>query len=195
MNLPNKLTVARVIAVPFFIAFYMLGYHIAAFVIFIAASLTDMLDGKIARKRGLVTTFGKFVDPLADKLINLAAIILIAVHISKKGSAIYGVFATVTALVIVSREVIITSFRALAASEGTVIAADKLGKIKTVFQDIAIVALFLDASVLSNIPFAGELLHWTGAAMLAAALALTILSGINYFAANRELVSKIKEDI
>ena len=180
------------ILMPVMVVLFYFGFYISVFLI---AAFTDMLDGKIARKRGLVTTFGKFVDPLADKLINLAAIILIAVHISKKGSAIYGVFATVTALVIVSREVIITSFRALAASEGTVIAADKLGKIKTVFQDIAIVALFLDASVLSNIPFAGELLHWTGAAMLAAALALTILSGINYFAANRELVSKIKEDI
>ena len=183
------------ILMPVMVVLFYFGFYISAAAVFLIAAFTDMLDGKIARKRGLVTTFGKFVDPLADKLINLAAISLIAKKKKKNGSVIYGVFATVTALVIVSREVIITSFRALAASEGTVIAADKLGKIKTVFQDIAIVALFLDASVLSNIPFAGELLHWTGAAMLAAALALTILSGINYFAANRELVSKIKEDI
>ena len=77
MNLPNKLTVARVIAVPFFIAFYMLGYHIAAFVIFIAASLTDMLDGKIARKYNLVTNFGKIMDPLADKILVYSAFCLL----------------------------------------------------------------------------------------------------------------------
>lgn len=183
------------ILMPVMVVLFYFGFYISAAIVFTLAAFTDMLDGKIARKRGLVTTFGKFVDPLADKLINLAAIILLAVHISKNGSVIYGIFATVTALVIVSREVIITSFRALAANEGTVIAADKLGKIKTVFQDIAIIALFLDASPILDIAFAGELLHWTGVAMLAAALVLTILSGINYFVANKELVSKIREDI
>lgn len=195
MNLPNKLTCIRMILMPVMVVLFYLGFYISSAIVFTVAAFTDMLDGKIARKRGLVTTFGKFVDPLADKLINLAAIILLAVHISVNGSVLYGIFATVTALVVVSREVIITSFRALAASEGTVIAADKLGKIKTVFQDIAIIALFLDASSISNIPFAGELLHWTGVAMLGAALVLTILSGINYFAANKELVAKIRKDI
>ena len=79
MNLPNKLTIGRVIAVPFFIAAYMLGYYVIAFVIFIAASFTDMLDGKIARKRNLVTNFGKIMDPLADKLMTLSALVCLTV--------------------------------------------------------------------------------------------------------------------
>ena len=101
MNLPNKLTVARVIAVPFFIAFYMLGYHIAAFVIFIAASLTDMLDGKIARKYNLVTDFGKFMDPLADKLLVSAAMIALVEM---------GRIPAWVVIVIISREFIISGF-------------------------------------------------------------------------------------
>ena len=76
MNLPNKLTIIRVIAVPFFVALYMLGYNIAAFVLFIAASFTDMLDGKIARKYNLVTNFGKIMDPLADKILVYSAFCL-----------------------------------------------------------------------------------------------------------------------
>ena len=94
-----------------------------------------------------------------------------------------------------AREVIITSLRALAASEGVVIAADSLGKLKTVLQDVAIIAMFLDESSWLEFSFAGELIHWTAVITLAGALILTIISGINYFAANKQIVEKISKDI
>ncbi len=196
MNLPNKLTTLRIILMPVMVILFYCRLYILAALVFSAAGITDLLDGKIARKRGLVTVFGKFVDPLADKLINLAAIVILASNLmAKSGGDWYGLLATVSAVVIVSREVIITSLRALAANEGVVIAADKLGKLKTVFQDIAIIAMFADESVISKIPFAGELVHWTAVAALCAALILTIISGINYFTSNKEIMEKISKDI
>ena len=113
MNLPNKLTIGRVIAVPFFIAAYMLEYYLIAFVIFILASLTDMLDGKIARKHNLVTNFGKFMDPLADKLLVAAALICF-VELRRIPAWIV--------LIIISREFIISGFRLVAAEGGKVVA-------------------------------------------------------------------------
>ena len=196
MNLPNKLTTLRIILMPVMVVLFFCKLYITCAAVFVLAAFTDMLDGKIARKKGFVTTFGKFVDPLADKNINLAAIIILTAHISKNYSAWYGIFTTVTAVIIVSREVIITSLRALAANEGVVIAADKMGKLKTVFQDIAVVAMFLDESaLLENIPFVGDMIHWTAVVVLAVALILTIASGINYFTANKEIMDKITKDI
>ncbi len=195
MNLPNKLTCLRMILMPVMVILFFCECYISATAVFLIASFTDMLDGKIARKRGLVTTFGKFVDPLADKLICLAAFVLIAVNIFSCGTKLYGIFATVTAVTVISREIIITCFRALAAEKGAVIAADKVGKIKTVFQDTAIVLLFLDASPKFSGTFAGELIHWTGAVMLATALVLTVVSGVNYFVQNKEITKEIVSDI
>ena len=195
MNLPNKLTVLRIILMPVMVLLFYFQLYISAAVVFVAAAFTDMLDGKIARKNNLVTVFGKFVDPLADKLINIAAIIILTSKISASQPEWYGVLVTVTAVIIVSRETIITSLRALAANEGVVIAADKLGKLKTVLQDIAIVGMFLDESKYLDIPFVGDLIHWTTVVMLMAALALTIISGINYFTSNKEIMDKITKDI
>ncbi len=196
MNLPNKLTVLRIILMPVMVLLFYFELYITAAIVFIFAALTDMLDGKIARKNNLVTVFGKFVDPLADKLINIAAIIILASRIAQSQATWYSIFVTVTTVIIVSRETIITSLRALAANEGVVIAADKLGKIKTVLQDIAIVGMFLDESpYIDMIPFAGILIHWTTVALLAAALILTIISGVNYFTSNKEIMDKITKDI
>ncbi len=195
MNLPNKLTVLRIILMPVMVLLFYFQLYISAAVVFVAAAFTDMLDGKIARKNKLVTVFGKFVDPLADKLINIAAIIILTSKISASQPEWYGILVTVTAVIIVSRETIITSLRALAANEGVVIAADKLGKLKTVLQDIAIVGMFLDESKYLDIPFVGDLIHWTTVVMLMAALALTIISGINYFTSNKEIMNKITKDI
>ena len=133
------------------ILFYFELYILSA-AVFVFAAFTDMLDGKIARKNGLVTVLGKFVDPLADKLINLAAIIILTSRICQTQAAWYGVFATVTTVVIVARETIITSLRALAANEGVVIAADKLGKIKTVLQMVAVIsALIIGKCLLTDV--------------------------------------------
>jgi CDP-diacylglycerol--glycerol-3-phosphate 3-phosphatidyltransferase len=195
MNLPNRITVLRIILTPVLVLLFYCRLYIICAVVFLAASLTDMIDGKIARKRGLVTVFGKFFDPLADKLINLAAIIILAAQILYGQQYWYGVFAVITAVIIVAREVIVTSLRALAASEGVVIAADNLGKLKTVLQDVAIIAMFLDESSWLEFSFAGEIIHWTAVITLAGALVLTIVSGINYFMANKQIVEKIGKDI
>lgn len=196
MNLPNKLTVLRIILTPLMILLFYFEFYILAAIVFLLASFTDMLDGKIARKNNLVTTFGKFVDPLADKLINISAIIILSGKICAGSEKWYGLFAIITTVVIVSREIIITSLRALAANEGVVIAADKMGKLKTVLQDIAIVTMFVDeAKLIDKLPFVNELIHWMAVVLLFGALALTIISGINYFTTNKEIMDKITKDI
>lgn len=124
MNLPNKLTIARVIAVPFFIGAYYFSWYLLAFIIFVAASLTDMLDGKIARKYNLVTNFGKIMDPLADKVLVYSAIcLMIPVYVPAW-----------MLIIILAREFTVAGMRTVAASEGIVIAAGMSGKIKTFFR-------------------------------------------------------------
>lgn len=176
MNLPNKLTVARVIAVPFFIACYMLGFHIAAFVIFIAASFTDMLDGKIARKNNLVTNFGKIMDPLADKILVYSAFCLLIPEYVPGWMLI----------IILAREFTVAGMRTVAASEGIVIAAAMSGKIKTVLQMIAVPMLLL-LPALSGI--AGGTIYtvyyYVTYAFLWASLIMTVYSGIEYVVKNK----------
>lgn len=140
MNLPNKLTILRVILIPFFVFFlispFFDGYgNYIALAIFIIASLTDMADGKIARKYNLVTNFGKFMDPLADKLLVCSAMICL-VEIDRLAAWIV--------IVIIAREFIISGFRLVASDNGIVIAASYCGKFKTTFQMLMIIALILD---------------------------------------------------
>ena len=134
MNLPNKLTMLRIILVPFFVLFMTIEASpvntFIALVVFVIASLTDMLDGKIARKYGLVTNFGKLMDPLADKVLVMSAMLC---FVSSGWAPAWIV------IVILTREFLVTSLRLIAAGEGTVIAADKWGKIKTVTQMIWII--------------------------------------------------------
>lgn len=179
MNLPNKLTIARVIAVPFFIAAYMTGYYVIAFVLFIAASLTDMLDGKIARKYNLVTNFGKIMDPLADKILVYSAFCLMVED---------GTVPAWMLIIILAREFAIAGMRTVAASEGIVIAAGMSGKIKTVLQMIAVPLLLLtaaitDAQLHHYFGFAGQIFLW-------ASLIMTVYSGIEYIAKNRSVFSQ-----
>ncbi|MBR2860373.1 MAG: CDP-diacylglycerol--glycerol-3-phosphate 3-phosphatidyltransferase [Clostridia bacterium] len=195
MNLPNKLTVLRIILMPVMVLTFYLGWYLISAGVFLLAAFTDMLDGKYARKHGLVTVFGKFVDPLADKLINLAALVILVWRISQSQAQWYGIFVTLVAVVIISREIIITSLRALAANEGVVIAADKMGKIKTVLQDIAIVGMFMDEATLIKNTFVGEIVHWLTVVLVFGALVLTVASGIHYFTDNKELMKKIGKDI
>ena len=146
MNLPNKLTVMRVILIPFFVAALLWdggdsdGMRILSAAIFIIASLTDMLDGKIARKYNLVTNFGKFMDPLADKLLVCSALICL---IELEQIPAWMV------IVIISREFIISGFRLVASDNGVVIAASYWGKFKTTFQMIAVILMILDIDALS----------------------------------------------
>lgn len=174
MNLPNKLTIARVIAVPFFIAAFYLGWYAVAFVIFIAASFTDMLDGQIARKNNLVTNFGKIMDPLADKVLVYSALCLMIPYLVPAWMLI----------IILAREFTVAGMRTVAASEGIVIAAGTSGKIKTVLQMIAVCLLLLVPAFPFFIP-----LWYASQAFLWASLIMTVYSGVEYVWKNRQVFS------
>ena len=172
MNLPNKLTILRMIMIPvFLVVLYIPGLgmagNIAAAAIFILASITDFLDGKIARKYNLVTNFGKFMDPLADKLLVCSALIAL-VDFDKVAAWIV--------IIIIAREFIISGFRLIAADNGVVIAASYWGKFKTTFQMIMIILLVLD------LPF--KYMNIISVAVVYIALALTVISLIDYIAKN-----------
>jgi CDP-diacylglycerol--glycerol-3-phosphate 3-phosphatidyltransferase/cardiolipin synthase len=174
MNLPNKLTVARFIAVPFFIVAFMTGYYYVAAIIFIAASFTDYLDGAIARKYNLVTNFGKIMDPLADKILVISALVCLVDS---------GQVASWMLIVILAREFTVTGLRTVAAAQGVVIAAGMSGKIKTALQMIAVPLLILQNWPFSmiNIPMA-DILLW-------ASVIMTIVSGTEYVYKNRKIFS------
>lgn len=172
MNLPNKLTILRTIMIPVFLIFlYIPGLgmtgDVLAAAIFVLASFTDLLDGKIARKYNLVTNFGKFMDPLADKLLVCSALIAL-VDLGKLTGWIV--------IVIIAREFIISGFRLVASDNGVVIAASYWGKFKTTFQMIMIILLVLD------LPF--KYMNIINMAVVYIALALTVISLIDYIAKN-----------
>lgn len=178
MNLPNKLTVGRIIAVPFFVVLYMMGYNLISFIIFIVASFTDMLDGQIARKYNLVTNFGKIMDPLADKILVYSAFCLMVAN---------GLIPGWMLIVILSREFAIAGMRTVAASEGIVIAAGMSGKIKTVLQMIAVPFLLLvDVQALV---FIKPTIYMIAQGFLWASLIMTIYSGIEYILKNKSVFS------
>lgn len=193
MNLPNKLTVGRIILVPFFVAALLANFPLnnaVALIIFIAASLTDMFDGKIARKNGLVTDFGKFADPLADKILVLAALLCFVQ---------LGICDCVAVIIVLFREFSVTSIRLIAASKGKVVAANMWGKAKTVSQMIAIIAViamqivlelsevglnFINTATFEPIFFVvGEILIWIS-------VVFTIISGVVYIIQNRQFISQ-----
>ena len=176
MNLPNKLTVGRMIAVPFFIAAYMLGYYPVALVLFCIASATDALDGSIARKRGLVTNFGKIMDPLADKVLVYSALCLFIESDLIKAWML---------IIILAREFIVAGMRTVAASEGRVLAAGMSGKIKTVLQMVAVIMYLFGLSVPAisdKVILAANVVFW-------AALIMTVYSGTEYVWKNRDVFS------
>jgi len=178
MNLPNKLTMFRVILIPFFVFFMLTDYAGAAsnwiaLGIFIVASLTDLLDGKIARKYNLVTNFGKFMDPLADKLLVCSALICL-VELCRIPSWIV--------IMIIAREFIISGFRLIASDNGVVIAASYWGKFKTTFQMIMVCLMIADLSQLSIVT---EVVMWV-------ALALTVISLVDYLWKNKSVMADQK---
>ena len=179
MNLPNKLTVLRICMIPFFVAalLYENGadqtMRIIANVIFITASLTDLLDGKIARKYGLVTNFGKFMDPLADKLLVCSALICLIQ---------LGQLPAWVVIVIISREFIISGFRLVASDNGVVIAASYWGKFKTNFQMFMIIMLIIDLGTSTAVMIENIL--------IVIATALTIISLVDYLVKNKQVLSE-----
>lgn len=177
MNLPNKLTILRIIMIPFFVVFLLADITGSAdkwiaLVIFCVASLTDMLDGKIARKQNLVTNFGKFMDPLADKLLVCTALICL--------TAMDRLNVVVT-LIIIAREFIISGFRLVASDNGIVIAANYWGKFKTVSQMTLIIVKIMDL---------GGIFVELEAVLTLIAVALTLISLMDYIMKNKEVLTK-----
>jgi CDP-diacylglycerol--glycerol-3-phosphate 3-phosphatidyltransferase len=167
-NLPNCLTLTRIFAAPLMVV--LLYYEgplncFGAALLFTLASITDLLDGHIARRDNLVTSFGKFLDPLADKVLICSVLIML--------TYLNWIAAWIT-IVIVCRELVVTGLRAMAADEGTVIAADTFGKWKTILQSIALIPLTV------HYPVMGINVHALGEFLLYIALALTVVSGVNY---------------
>ncbi len=177
MNLPNKLTMFRVILIPFFVLFMLVPITSVdkwiALGIFIVASLTDLLDGKIARKYNLVTNFGKFMDPLADKLLVCSALICL-VSLCRIPAWIV--------IVIIAREFIISGFRLIASDNGVVIAASYWGKFKTTFQMIMICLMIADIQAIQILT---DVVMWI-------ALILTVVSLVDYLVKNKDVMKDTK---
>ena len=191
MNLPNKLTVARILLVPFFVAALLIDFplnNLAALALFGAASITDLLDGKIARKQGLITDFGKFADPLADKILVISALLCFIQ---------LGLCDCVAVIIVLFREFTVTSIRLIAASKGKVIAANIWGKVKTVTQMVAIICVLVMQIVL-DIGALGVALpcclrcifYWTGEGLIWVSTLFTVISGIIYVKQNKHFISE-----
>lgn len=199
MNLPNKLTVFRTICIPFFVFFMLADFvpcnYLIALIVFIIASLTDLFDGKIARKYNLVTNFGKFMDPLADKLLVCAALISLDALFISKGYA-GNVWFTVSVIIIISRELFISGFRILAADQNVVLAAGWWGKVKTVLQMVMtiVMIIYLQASdwiKTCNVKIPASVMSGVGIfiqVLVAATLFFTVFSMIDYVIKNKEVL-------
>lgn len=191
MNLPNKLTVARILLVPFFVAALLIDFplnNLAALALFGAASITDLLDGKIARKQGLITDFGKFADPLADKILVISALLCFVQ---------LGLCDCVAVIIVLFREFTVTSIRLIAASKGKVIAANIWGKVKTVTQMVAIICVLV-MQIILDIGALGVALpcclrcifYWTGEGLIWVSTLFTVISGIIYVKQNKHFISE-----
>ncbi len=197
MNLPNKITLTRIFMIPVFVLFFYLDVmngwnYLVAAIVFVLAASTDALDGHIARSRGLVTNLGKFLDPIADKVLVSTALILLLTRgwaFEVDFFAGWGlIVAGICVAVILARELIVSGFRMIAAGRGIVLAADKLGKIKTVFQDLSI------ALILAGMAFVdsrgGEIVVIIGIFCFFICTALTVVSGVNYIVRNKQVLSE-----
>jgi len=186
MNTPNKLTILRIILAPLFLAFLLLTKvphnNLIALVIFVFASITDALDGNIARKRSLITDFGKFLDPLADKMLVTAALIGFVELGLMNGAACY---------IILVREFLVTSLRLIAVGGGTVIAANIWGKLKTIIQMVAVITIILVQELLSFSLVKPHIENWAvtvADVIMWIAVAITVVSGITYLWAYRNFI-------
>ena len=192
MNLPNKLTILRLIMIPLFVAVFYLtvipyNYVISA-VIFLLAAFTDFLDGYIARTYNLVTNLGKFLDPIADKVLVSTALIVMLLPYPTE-NAIIPFYGAIAVAIILARELIVSGFRIVAASNGKVLAADKSGKVKTFTQDVAVVILLMGADLM---PGLYSVVNIVGLAFLGLATLLTIYSGIECIVKNVDVLKDSK---
>ena len=197
MNLPNKLTLSRVLMIPIFLLFFYFeftAHYFIALAVFGIASLTDLLDGMIARKYGLVTNLGKFLDPIEDQVMVLSDYV---VFLTVPEVFFYGlgewvlIAAGCGVALILAREIIVSGFRMVAASSNVVIAADIIGKYKTVTQDICIIFLLIGAGV-SELTghIVGEIINYIGISFFICSVILTVASGINYIVKNIQVLKQ-----
>ncbi|MBQ8749521.1 MAG: CDP-diacylglycerol--glycerol-3-phosphate 3-phosphatidyltransferase [Clostridia bacterium] len=190
-NVPNILSAIRILLVPFFVFFYLAEFipcgKLIALIIFIVASLTDMLDGKIARKYNLVSDLGKLLDPIADKVLVLSALLMVTFD-----GTVPAPFGMLALLIILTRDYVVDAVRQIGASKGTVISADIWGKMKTVVTMVALIMLILYAylNVAFTISETVMYIIWIiSVTAFAIAVLLTLLSGTNYLIKNRSLFS------
>ncbi len=194
MNLPNKLTMVRIFIIPFILIIYFLSKTIDQAVanlslyimgvLFIVASITDYFDGNIARKRNIVTTFGKFIDPLADKLLVTTTLLLLSNYYYTNLNGIFMWMPFWVVLVVITRDLIVTSIRLVAMNEGTVVAAKWSGKLKTAFTMLTISYYFF------IMPFGGNVISIIGMIMTIIFVLLTIYSAVDYFLKSKHLILK-----
>ncbi len=195
MNLPNKISITRICMIPIFVLIFFLdgipfNYGIAA-ILFVLAACTDFIDGYIARSRGLVTNLGKFLDPIADKvLVSTAMFLILAIKEELFGAVqvdteVLYVITVVCVCIIMARELIISAFRQIAAVNGVVMAADMLGKYKTTFQDVSIFFLLFSVEFYGGF---GGFLFWFGFICFLVATVLTVWSGISYVLKNKQVL-------
>ena len=209
MNLPNKITLTRIFMIPVFVLFFYLDVmdgwnYLVAAIVFALAAATDALDGHIARSRGLVTNLGKFLDPIADKVLVSTAFIVLLTRSEVfsvpfalfSGAAMEGalyampVAAGICVALILARELIVSGFRMVAAERSLVIAADKLGKVKTTCQDASIALLLAGMGFLSSA--AGRVIALIGIILFFVCTVLTVISGVNYIVKNRQVFTEEK---
>lgn len=176
MNLPNKLTLIRILIVPFFVASFYLPWGFTNYIaagLFIIAAITDHLDGRIARSKNLITNFGKFMDPIADKILVLAAMVMLNTM---------GKLSPIITIIVLSREFMVSGMRLVMAKEGTVVAASIWGKMKTVTQLVGIVMVLLDNPIfcLWNIPM-DQIVMWISTV-------LAVISGWDYIKAGLKYI-------
>lgn len=199
MNLPNKLTLSRIILIPFFIAAFYAPFTCHYFValgIFAIASITDFFDGKIARKRNLVTDLGKFLDPIADKVLVTSAIVVMVadpnanVFTSVLGNTLGLMLGGIGVVIIIARELVVSSLRMMAAKQGKVLAAEYIGKVKTFFTDVTIVVVLLASGLYEFSDTAGRITAIIALVGFGISVLLTIISGVSYLVKNKEVFAE-----
>lgn len=183
MNLPTKITLLRIALIPLMVILYAVSFpynDVAAVVVFVLAAATDSIDGHIARSRNMVTDLGKFLDPIADKLLVVFALVMIAAK-----NILHEPYMSIMCAVIIARELIISGLRQIAATKGVVLAADKWGKLKTIVTCIAIPLVMLTSY--------HAVFYYAGYATFVLAFVLTIVSGINYLVKNKNVFQSEKQ--
>lgn len=189
MNLPNKITLSRILMIPLIVFFYLADFvpygKVIALVIYILSAVTDFLDGYIARKYNLITNLGKFMDPIADKMLTISVLILVICD-----GTVPMPYGAIAAIIILAREFIVSALRQIASTKNIVIAADMWGKVKTNFQLVSFGALMLLSFLTKNTNYNGtgieifSIINWV---LLGCTVLLTVISGINYLIKNRKV--------